>query len=416
MGNESAEINSIQIKSLKLIILMKSFTIPRPWVILWMLVCLSAVKPLRSAAQCAGTIQSTTYTATLSGTGNNTYAVNSIPKYPAAGPTLISVVVKSVLNVTSNLVLQNTNPTGQDFFPTISRSDVIKLNGTTLGAPGGTGYNGFPETILDPAGGPVDHITYPTTSIFTNASDYKDSVKSTDPVFPSFSGSGNLTMTYKSASFPGGIPTGINNNYNLAETITFTVTYYYCSIILSTNVLTFTATRTDNSTVRLNWTSSNEEAGSRYDVEVSKDGNTYAPFDSRPAIPGRLNSSYSDTYPITPGASGKLYFRLKIVNADGAVSFSPIREINLDGDPASSFYIYPNPPGDEYVNIVFGRSSANWQVDIFSANGRLVQRNSFFNTTTARLNFVHKMAAGAYFIRATDLGTAKSYSSSFLIR
>src|SRR5882672_8577079 len=131
MGNESAEINSIQIKSLKLIILMKSFTIPRPWVILWMLVCLSAVKPLRSAAQCAGTIQSTTYTATLSGTGNNTYAVNSIPKYPAAGPTLISVVVKSVLNVTSNLVLQNTNPTGQDFFPTISRSDVIKLNGTT---------------------------------------------------------------------------------------------------------------------------------------------------------------------------------------------------------------------------------------------------------------------------------------------
>jgi hypothetical protein len=390
---------------------------PRPWVILCMLFCISVIRPVISAAQCgANPVKSVAYTATLTGVGNNTYTVNSLPQFPATTGTLISAVVKSNNTATSTLVLTNTVASPQDIFPSFSRSDIIKLNGTTLGAPGGAGFSGYPETMLNPAGSAGDNATLPTQTVLNNAQDYYDSVKNSNPVFTSFQGVGNLSFTYRSVTFPGGIPTGVNSNYNINETITFAVTYYYCAIVLSTNILTFTATRADDHTVHLNWMSSNEEAGSRYEVEVSMDGTNFSTFDSRQAIANHLDASYGDSYTIPPGTTGRLYFRLKMVNADGTLNYSPVRIVDLDGAAATGFHIFPDPPDAGFVNVVFGTPGSDWQVDIFSASGSLLQRNYFYNSATARVDFRNSLSSGAYFLRATDQQTGRNYTASFLIR
>ena len=391
--------------------------IPRPRVILCMLFCISVIGPLRSAAQCGlNPVHSVTYAATLNGVGNNTYVINSLPQFPPASGTLLSAAVSSHNTATSTLVLTNTVASPQDIFPSFSRSDIIKLNGTTLGAPGGAGFNGYPETMLNPSGSAGDNATLPTQTVLNNTQDYYDSVKNSNPVFSSFSGVGNLSFTYRSVTFPGGIPTGVTSNYNISETITFAVTYYYCAIVLSTNILTFTATRENDHAVQLSWISSNEEAGSRYDEEVSNDGSDFNTFASKQANANHLDASYTDIYSIPPGTTGKLYFRLKIVNTDGTLNYSAVKIIDLNGAPATGFHIYPDPPDAGFVNVVFGTAGSDWQVDIFAANGSLVQRNYFYNSATARVDFRNTMSSGAYFLRATDQQTGKNYTASFLIR
>jgi hypothetical protein len=126
----------------------------------------------------------------------------------------------------------------------------------------------------------------------------------------------------------------------------------------------------------------------------------------------RANNQYH--YPIADGDKGKIYFRLKIIDEAGEINYSEVRELPLDEDPAG-FYLYPNP-SDRFINVVFNKSSsAGWQVDIFAAHGGLIQRNFFFNAGTARVIFKDKLAAGVYFLRATDQQTFKSSISSFVV-
>jgi hypothetical protein len=186
-------------------------------------------------------------------------------------------------------------------------------------------------------------------------------------------------------------------------------------VILSSNVLTFTATLQNNRTVALKWITTIEKKDRRYDIEVSGDEKNFVIVGSQPSDPTSSEASYLYNYPVNPGATGKLSFRLKQVEVDGTVSYSPMRIIDLGaGDSAGKFSIYPNPPNAEFVNLVFG-AAGTWQVDVLAANGNLVQRNYYHNTAATRLNFQRKLAVGAYFVRATDQLNLKNYVSSFVI-
>lgn len=51
-----------------------------------------------------------------------------------------------------------------------------------------------------------------------------------------------------------------------------------------------------------------------------------------------------------------------------------------------------------------------------STDGRMVQRNVFNNIALGTMYFSHKLASGVYFVRITDLQSAASHSTSFVIR
>jgi len=88
--------------------------------------------------------------------------------------------------------------------------------------------------------------------------------------------------------------------------------------------------------------------------------------------------------------------------------------VKLDGT-ATGVQIYPNPATD-FINLVPDMADVtDWQVDILSATGTLVQRNVFMQSKLMTVNFRNRLAAGTYFVRATDLRGQRSISATFLI-
>lgn len=395
---------------------MRARRIQSSGVTLLLLLCWGAFKPLSSAAQtCSGTIQSVTYSTVISGNGSGTYST-SLPQYnSSSGYTLISAVLTSYVTTTSTVGFTNTNSSEQDFFPSIGRTDVLKLNGTTTLAAANSNFN-FPFTSLDPAGGADDNITYGPENVFNNTAMVYDSVTTANPLLTgSFQGTGNVNFTYKSTTSLTA-PLGVSSTASVSDAITFSVTYYFCNpTTLSSNILTFTATLENNRTVTLNWITTNEQPGRRYEIEVSSNGKDFTTFDSQASDPVNTDASYSYQYAIGSGVTGKLYFRLKQIDIDGTASYSTVRIIDLAGGTASGFSLYPNPPSD-YINLVFPPTTQGWQVDILAADGSLVQRNYYSSIGTGRLNFQRKLSAGTYFARATDLQAAKNYVAPFVIR
>jgi hypothetical protein len=388
-----------------------------PWLALALILSMDLyLAPLPSVAQsCSGTIQTVTYSTTLAGTGSGTATDNSLHQYYSAdGYTLISAVMASYITTSSTVTFQNSTNVEQDFIPSISRTDVVKLNGTML-TNGNSSYN-FPYTELYALGSPDDNITYGPQNVFNNTLILYDSIATSSGTLASFQGMGTLNLSYKSTTSLS-VPLGVNPSASVSDNITLSVTYYFCNpIVLSSNILTFTVNRQDVQTVAIDWIVANETAGRRYDIEVSTDGKEFVYYRSQPADPSGGDASYIYKYPISPGSRGKLYFRLKQVEAAGTAAYSPVRIIDLNDSAATSrFSIYPNPPSD-FINVVFPFAGSGWQVDILATDGGLVQRNYFNNSSTGRVNFTRKLASGAYFVRARELQSAEMHSASFVIR
>lgn len=115
---------------------------------------------------------------------------------------------------------------------------------------------------------------------------------------------------------------------------------------LPLELLNFNLKKRGNSAI-LDWSTSSEVNVSGFDVEYSSDGNQWAKIGFEHAKGGAGPISY--TYRHNNLASGNNYYRLKILDTDGASEYSKIRDIKLDilSDVES---VYPNPFNDR-INI-----------------------------------------------------------------
>jgi Secretion system C-terminal sorting domain len=360
-------------------------------------------------AQCGVgfTLQKVTYSTSLSG-GNN-YPV-SLPQFnPTAGQTILSAVYSSSVTTTNDLAFQNNNAVEEAFFPQISRQDIVKLNGSLVTANNVvSSYSPFVDLL------PGGVATYGPNSVYNNTPVVYDSIINAASLAANYVGSGNLNITYSSNFFVNDVPVGVTANSSFDDLITFNVTYYYCTpYILAANFISFTATRENATTALLKWSTTNEEAGRTYDVEVSQNGADFSTFGSLPSSATSSDANYSYEYNIPTGATGNLYFRIKQIDIDGSPSYSVVCVLNLDGS-GTQFSIYPNP-ATSFINLTLPGGNQNWQVDIIAADGNLVQRNAFGNTSLGTVNFARKLAAGVYFVRATNTNTGEHHVASFVI-
>jgi hypothetical protein len=391
---------------------MKPQLIRKPGLAVAIVLLCTALLPSSSFAQaCSGTLQTITYDTVIYGSGTQNYSLPLRQFATPGGSTLLSAYVEAYLTTSATAQFQNTNGTLQSFNPNISRGDEVDLNGDYL-TNGAALYNFAHANIA--AG---DTKIYPTKTVFNNYKIIDYLIDNSDPVLNSFQGAGNVNLTYSSATYINNVPLGVIPSSTASDNIMFSITYTYCGPqVLATNFISFDAKRQDAQSVALNWTIGNETKGRRYDIEVSTDGTKfrfYQSVSSNPANGGDTRYVYG--YYIAPGSQGKLYFRLKQVAADGSAIYSRVRMIDLDAGSSRAFMIYPNPPTD-YVNVVFPSAGGEWQVDILSSDGGLVQRNVFNNSSTGRVNFTRKLSAGTYFLRATDRNTSRSQTGSFIVR
>jgi hypothetical protein len=201
--------------------------------------------------------------------------------------------------------------------------------------------------------------------------------------------------------------------------MTFSVEYQYnkSAGILSSDLAAWTAVPFGQRNVQLSWAATNEPAGRQYVIQRGADDQSYQDIATVPATADGNTAQYHypDELPVKGDnlADNNWYYRLQIQDATGQVTYSPIREVKLDA--TTGVQIYPNPATD-FINLVPDLTDiTDWQVDILSAAGALVQRNVFMQSRTMTVNFQNKLAAGAYFVRATDLRGKNTVMSTFII-
>ena len=367
------------------------------------------------AQACTGALASVTYDTVVnesSSGGPNATAgfAYTIPQFNVPLGTLYAAVIKSKV-ITASVSANMINFTGVTSTPSVTlyRADGV----TSTAIPTGSGAV---ITTTPYVGTPVANNgteVVPMPNVLTNQQVLNDSVIDATSM-SNLSGAGTVKFNYAGTDQPLGSAGFVPIATTGTDQVSFSITYYYCQYILAINLVSFTATRENPQTIQLAWTSANEEANRTYNIQVSTDGTNFSDVGSVQSDPVNTDASYTYNYPVSPTATGRLFFRLRMVDNNGAVTFSSICLVNLNGSNTTAFSIYPNPATD-FINLVLPGGNQNWNVDIIAADGNLVQRNIFSNTALGRIDFTRKLARGTYFVRATNTTSGEQHGGSFVI-
>jgi hypothetical protein len=377
---------------------------------LYLTIGLVALLHFSSIGQCtSATLQSLTYDTLIPGSGNTNHTF-SFNKFDPSLGTLVAANISSVVSVNYGFTLQNVETVPRNFQVSVGRMD--NFTSSSLVNP----YNNLIDTalgtfLLNPGvsfSKPVGTIIYR----YVNTDDITSSASN-------FIGTGSVSFDYEPITYTTLL--GSANYYYSAsanDTIHFSITYKFCNnITLSSTLTSFTASKMDFETVNLAWTDSNEQQGRNYDIQESNDGIHFSFAGSTPSVIGNnAKDNYYYHYKTNKTQDGLLFFRPKIVDANGLVSYSEIKSVDMgipvSGDP----FIYPNP-SSQFINIVFNQSNpSDWQIELISPTGSLLERRNIINANTAHINFAQTFAAGVYFARTINLRTRENHVLSFVVR
>jgi hypothetical protein len=371
-----------------------------------LVICLATIFHYGSSAQCNNNLGTRTYDTTFTGSSYNAITVN-FPMWNPDSGILVSVRLSSEVSSKYSFTLGNVDSHPTTFLLLIGQQEQFsspqltstftgsyppQLIGTYPLAPGQS-ISQAPFTFLD------KHVT-------------SDSITGVAP----FLGVGQVSISYTSftyttlSSYPSSY---YSYGADIFNTMKFSLQYLYCKGnggVLATNLTRWTAQLQQPRTVQLHWSAVNETTGRVYHVQRSADGRSFTDIAIVPARNDN-NPDYSLSDVLPAGSAGNFDYRL-LIDDQGSVSYSAVQQISLNAD-SQGIRVYPNPATD-FISVNPG-STGNWQVDILAADGRLVQRETFLQASTMRVNFRSGMSAGTYFVRAFDLRGQRNFTSSFIV-
>jgi hypothetical protein len=149
---------------------------------------------------------------------------------------------------------------------------------------------------------------------------------------------------------------------------------------LPVQLTSFTATKTANQKdVQVSWRIASEQDVNRYEIEVSRGYSDYAQnrFVEIGEVDSRGNSSSEQEYGFTDlenNKSGVRYYRLKIVDNDGSISYSVVRPVVFSDD--IKWQVFPNPSSGSFNLVYQAGEGEKLDLNIYDAAGRLVYRST----------------------------------------
>jgi hypothetical protein len=378
-----------------------------------MALCLCMVLQAAASAQCVNNLGTRTYDTTMTNTGYGLYSL-SLPKWSPDSGILVSVKLSAEVSSLYNFTLRNADVQPTTFMLSVNQADQF----TSDQLP--SVYTGLTSQVIG---------TYPLASgqsvsqgpfLFLDKHITSDSITTVAP----FLGQGQVNINYMSYTFTSLISYNNATYYygaGMNNTVKFSLQYLYCKSggVLAAELTRWTAALRSSRTVQLDWSAVNETAGRTYDIQRSYDNQTYTTIATQTAAADGAPSDYTYDDQLPETAAGEVYYRLQL-HDEGKDSWSAIRQVVLTGNSTSrGMSIYPNPATD-FINIIppvrngLG-SNGDWQVDVLSASGGLVQRDTWLQSSSLRVAFRNKLSAGTYFVRLLDLRGQKSYVSSFIV-
>ncbi|MBL0145588.1 MAG: carboxypeptidase regulatory-like domain-containing protein [Chitinophagaceae bacterium] len=162
--------------------------------------------------------------------------------------------------------------------------------------------------------------------------------------------------------------------------------------LLPIQLISFIAQPQGNN-VQLNWVVGVETNIATYQVEYSTTGANYSAIGNTTAI-GNRNYAMLHTSP----KQGLNYYRLKITDKNGNVTYSEVRKVNFG--KGGTISIYPNPTSD-VVNITLTVAMVNKAatITVVSIDGRVVANKQITAASQTEVMDVSKLASGKYIVR-----------------
>jgi hypothetical protein len=153
----------------------------------------------------------------------------------------------------------------------------------------------------------------------------------------------------------------------------------------------------------LNWNTSAEYNSDHYVVERSVDGDNFEEIGQVDAAGWSLlplDYSFLD-YSVSELGVSKIYYRLKMVDADLSFDYSPVRWINITGEE-TELSVFPNPFTDQLSVQWFANDDGQAVIRLTDVSGKLLHEQSVSFSKGSNFFFVDNMkplAAGMYLLQ-----------------
>lgn len=298
---------------------------------------------------------------------------------------------------------------------------------TASGGPGGnlnrTVYEEFTVTAASGYNLRIDSVVL-NNSFYASSSNTKLAIVYSKNGFTAPADSTDVpTATFASPIVLGQDNTGTTTNYRLAfngangvniaagQTLTFRI-YNSCgststgrygklknvfvvglsTAVLPLDVTSFTVIK-EGGLVKINWTTSNEVNTQSFVVEKSTNGNNFTAI----GTVGANNKAGINTYHFSDvsALANLTYYRLKMVDKDGAFTYSKVVVIN--SQLTAKFIAYPNPTSN-VISLVHPKVNTTANVKIIGVNGRVMFAKAITVGITQSLLDVSVLPPGNYTI------------------
>ncbi|MHA4843192.1 choice-of-anchor E domain-containing protein [Flavitalea antarctica] len=375
------------------------------------------ISPLASEAQCeceAGQAPNELkYTYVLDTTNAPSSAI-TFPKFNPAMGVLNCVSFSDTLSLISTSEVINTASVPVTYRFLLNVTNDFAGPGVSVNESTNRNYG---PTLLAKYGDPGDRTVYGPDTLFKNSSH----TTSSSSAVSYLGGSGNVSFTY---TVNGGLIStqgGINYTYQIVSRYwgRFGLTYYWCpNAVLSTNIKNFTAVKS-NKNVDLTWIVSNNLISSTYEIQVSKNGREFFGTGNIQTSSSSSGASakYTYQYNTDQATAGQLYFRVRQTDANGKVSYSTVKSLNLDQKARGSFSAYPNPAVNK-VSLQFdSKLDGDYNIDITNQVGQVVISKPMRvkNTSLIDLELGKVSAPGMYYVRVRNTSNGQVSTNRIMI-
>jgi len=284
-------------------------------------------------------------------------------------------------NPTFNRPTAGTPPTGLSAVGTAVYYEVVGLDITT---PGSATISS--SSTIDNFGGLYNTSGFIPSTPLVNAISYTDDVTGTNFGF---------TYNFPSAGRYFIVFTTFDNGD--VGSFSMTTTNGTFANLLPIKLKSFSAAKAGNINV-LKWETSQEINVANYVIQRSANGVDFT--DNIVTIPARNaanGSSYSAT-DVNPKNSIN-YYRLKIIDKDASISYSPTVRVNNKGK-ASVVSVYPNPAASYIMVQLAEDRNEKVSVSISNSEGKIVIQQQYTNLNSNLIKLqIAQLAKGNYFVK-----------------
>jgi hypothetical protein len=393
---------------------MKQFY-PRGFVLLAFIAFSVIPYSLFSQCTCSGGIPATAIdqTITISPTKTSTLNFNFQQFDPSIG-NLSCVYLHDTISGNSVTGARNTGPDSTGFLFQLTLTNKVSGPGISITHVFNTTYG---YDTLAPYGDPADTITYGPENIITNPHGVDNTGGNA-----AYLGLGTVNFAY---TVNGGMITlDGGSNYRSAVTTviggTMKLTYYWCPAIpLGATIKNFSVFKKDG-IVSLQWLATNDQSDITYEIQYSKDGETWVSAGTVPAgsAPAGTVAQYEYQYHPASTDVGEIYFRIKRRDGQGNISFSEVKVIDLQqADHQPGIQIYPNPVSNRITVRFDERQTGAYNLELISTTGQLIQQKQvqLQENSLATMDLSGRPARGVYFLRARDLGRNRQFMTKVIV-